>query len=210
MLDAIGALRGSPMRIVYGGGQEADPVEGIMRLAAAIRRAQAADPIDLRIVSRFGHAAIGSEDLRPDQAALVGFARVIPQEQPNIRCAIVDLDETTDGAYLAAVLSAPAPDPLTAIRGSRLWRQAFERRRPDPSASPRLRQGGVYLITGGLGRIGLALAEHLVRTVKAGVVLVGRSKPSQRSRRGSTPSSAAAGACSSRPPTSRTSRRCRT
>lgn len=42
-------------------------------------------------------------------------------------------------------------------------------------ARPRLRQGGAYLITGGLGGIGLALAEHLARTQQARLALVGRS-----------------------------------
>src|SRR5262249_16281694 len=37
------------------------------------------------------------------------------------------------------------------------------------------RRGGTYLITGGLGQIGLALAEHLARTVRPNLVLVGRS-----------------------------------
>ena len=38
-----------------------------------------------------------------------------------------------------------------------------------------LRQGGVYLLTGGLGGVGLELAEHLARTVRARLVLTGRS-----------------------------------
>lgn len=41
--------------------------------------------------------------------------------------------------------------------------------------SPRLREEGVYLITGGLGGIGLTLAEYLVKTVRARLVLTGRS-----------------------------------
>ena len=43
-----------------------------------------------------------------------------------------------------------------------------------------LRQQGVYLITGGLGHIGLALAERLARSVRARLVLVGRSTPPPR------------------------------
>ncbi len=38
-----------------------------------------------------------------------------------------------------------------------------------------MRQQGVYLITGGLGRIGLDLAEHLAVTAAAKLVLVGRT-----------------------------------
>ena len=37
-----------------------------------------------------------------------------------------------------------------------------------------LRQGGTYLITGGLGGIALALAEHLAKDFQAKLVLVSR------------------------------------
>ncbi|HLO89373.1 MAG TPA: KR domain-containing protein, partial [Nostocaceae cyanobacterium] len=39
----------------------------------------------------------------------------------------------------------------------------------------RLRTKGVYLITGGLGGVGLALAEYLAKTVQARLILLGRS-----------------------------------
>jgi NAD(P)-dependent dehydrogenase (short-subunit alcohol dehydrogenase family) len=38
-----------------------------------------------------------------------------------------------------------------------------------------LREGGVYLITGGLGAIGFALAEYLAITARAKLALIGRS-----------------------------------
>ncbi len=38
-----------------------------------------------------------------------------------------------------------------------------------------LRPGGVYLITGGLGKLGLTLAEYFSKTVQAKLVLIGRS-----------------------------------
>jgi thioesterase domain-containing protein/NAD(P)-dependent dehydrogenase (short-subunit alcohol dehydrogenase family)/acyl carrier protein len=44
---------------------------------------------------------------------------------------------------------------------------------PGSSVTP-LREGGVYLITGGLGRVGLLFAEHLARKAKAKLVLLGR------------------------------------
>ena len=43
------------------------------------------------------------------------------------------------------------------------------------SEIPRLKQRGIYLITGGLGGIGLIVAEHLAREFNARLVLVSRS-----------------------------------
>ena len=46
--------------------------------------------------------------------------------------------------------------------------------------STRLRKGGVYLITGGLGNIGLEFAEALAARVQAKLVLIGRSQFPER------------------------------
>ncbi|WP_255211058.1 SDR family NAD(P)-dependent oxidoreductase, partial [Methylogaea oryzae] len=45
---------------------------------------------------------------------------------------------------------------------------------------PPLKQQGVYLITGGLGGIGLSLARYLAQTVQAKLVLTGRTAPPPR------------------------------
>ena len=61
------------------------------------------------------------------------------------------------------------------LRGPHRWVQCFEPvHLPSPSA-PVLRQEGVYFITGGLGGVGLTLAEYLRKTRKAKLVLLGRS-----------------------------------
>ena len=52
---------------------------------------------------------------------------------------------------------------------------------PVPGARNWLRPGGVYLVTGGLGGIGLELMEHLARHAKARLVSVGRSPMPQES-----------------------------
>ncbi|MEM9510655.1 MAG: SDR family NAD(P)-dependent oxidoreductase [Cyanobacteria bacterium P01_E01_bin.35] len=66
---------------------------------------------------------------------------------------------------------------MIAYRGNNRWLQSFEPVRLEPfiEEKPRLRKEGVYLITGGLGGIGLILAEHLAKTVQAKLILTGRS-----------------------------------
>ncbi|GAT69455.1 acyl transferase [Planomonospora sphaerica] len=71
------------------------------------------------------------------------------------------------------------PSPVV-LRSGRRWVRGYE---PVPVAAPAprdgapegLREGGVYLVTGGLGGIGLTLAEDLARRVRARLVLLGRS-----------------------------------
>jgi NAD(P)-dependent dehydrogenase (short-subunit alcohol dehydrogenase family)/acyl carrier protein len=64
-----------------------------------------------------------------------------------------------------------------AYRDGQRWVRTFEPARLEVGAgcARRLRERGVYLITGGCGGIGLTLAEELARTVRARLVLTGRS-----------------------------------
>ena len=75
-------------------------------------------------------------------------------------------------------------DSVIAYRGNHRWVQHFEPARLEgvetlhcnvSTSIPSLRAGGVYLITGGLGGIGLVLAAYLAQQVQAKLVLIGRS-----------------------------------
>jgi amino acid adenylation domain-containing protein len=163
----------------------ADSFWNLANLARAIRESDLTQPISVRVLSRRAFAVTGDEVLIPNNATLVGLCRVIPQEQPNIRCSMIDIvdDPAHDAAIDALFAACDAVDgePVVALRGTKLWKQTFEPRptRPLDSASSPLRRDGVYLLTGGLGRVGLALADYLVRSVGARVVLVGRSAAPQ-------------------------------
>ena len=75
-------------------------------------------------------------------------------------------------------MSADFSDPVIAYRGRQRWVQTFEAMRIDKArgATPRLREGGVYLITGGLGQIGFLLAQALAEQARARLVLTGRRR----------------------------------
>jgi NAD(P)-dependent dehydrogenase (short-subunit alcohol dehydrogenase family) len=69
-----------------------------------------------------------------------------------------------------------AGPPVVALRGTERWVPDYVPNPPPAEAmAPELRSDGCYLITGGLGGIGLAVAEHLARKRAVGLVLVGRS-----------------------------------
>ncbi|SFO04772.1 Acyl transferase domain-containing protein [Variovorax sp. PDC80] len=126
----------------------------------------------------------GLESLNPAKSMLHGPCKVLPQEFPDIDCQLIDVVlPEGDGAALdrlagqvLAESRAAEPPALVAYRGPHRWQLAFEPAAGDEGASvQRLRKQGVYLITGGLGGIGLALAERLAREWQARLVLVGRS-----------------------------------
>ena len=131
---------------------------------------------ELMVTSNSLHKVLGDEQLVPAKATLLGPCRVIPQEYPNVTCRNIDV--TLDSVQLVDELKANVADKIVAYRNGRRWVQTFERVRLDATkgAPPRLREKGVYLIAGGLGGVGLEIAEYLARTVHARLVLLGRTR----------------------------------
>jgi NAD(P)-dependent dehydrogenase (short-subunit alcohol dehydrogenase family) len=67
--------------------------------------------------------------------------------------------------------------PIAAYRRGHRWLESLEPVRLNEvgvRGPSRLRDRGVYLITGGLGGVGLTLADYLARAVRARLVLIGR------------------------------------
>ncbi|UCH97515.1 MAG: SDR family NAD(P)-dependent oxidoreductase, partial [Candidatus Aminicenantes bacterium] len=70
-----------------------------------------------------------------------------------------------------------SPGIYIAYRNNRQWVRTYEQAPLEMTGQESLvlKEKGVYLVTGGLGGIGLVLAEYLARTVKARLVLTGRT-----------------------------------
>ncbi len=154
-------------------------------LAQALSKQNVTDELQIVVVSNGIQAVTGEEALHPEKATILGPVKTIGQEYPNINCRSIDvvLPPSTTGnqhkfiEQLLAELTNPSEDKVIAYRGKHRWVQSFEsvRLNKPTDETLRLRKGGVYLITGGLGNIGLILAEYLAKTVQAKLILVGRS-----------------------------------
>jgi acyl transferase domain-containing protein len=163
-------------------------------LAKALARYAIKETIQVGVISTNLQAVTGAEPLDPCKGTVLGAARVISQEVPNLRCRCIDLlqleIEQEPEALAKLIIAELTTEPFHAVvayRGNRRWIQIFDRIQLAPAAlteESRLRNGGVYVITGGLGRIGLAIAEYLSQKVKARLVLIGRSPLPDRSQWG--------------------------
>jgi amino acid adenylation domain-containing protein len=148
----------------------------LVTLGQALGRRPAAGPLRLTVVSDGLHRLPGDRAPRPEKALLFGPCRVLPQEIPGVRCRSVDLSVLdVEGAVetILAELSTAASEDVVAWRGDDRWVPEHEPVEP-AVGEPRLRERGVYLITGGTGGIGLTLAERLAERVRARLVLVSR------------------------------------
>ncbi len=145
------------------------------------------DSVDINVISNAAHSVLPSDSPCPEKATLLGPCNVIGLEFPNISCKNVDIEispQEMDVGILMAEILSPADYQVVAYRNGQRWAKSYE---PAPLGAPvpeelPVRQGGVYLITGGLGGIGLTLADFLAREYQAKLVLTARSELPDRER----------------------------
>jgi NAD(P)-dependent dehydrogenase (short-subunit alcohol dehydrogenase family) len=150
-------------------------------LAQALDACGLNGPIGLAVLTSHVHEVDGSERICPDNAMVLGPCKVIGMEHPNIRARSIDLavggDSRWLGKALANDLCAPWMEPVVAYRGRYRWAQAFDQVPVGDRAESTtlVRDSGVYVIAGGLGLVGLEIADYLARTARAKLVLLGRN-----------------------------------
>ncbi len=135
----------------------------------------------------------------PEKATHDGPCMVAPHEYPGLTCTSIDLDYSGKSSKRAGVfsrkrssvkafegvllqeLSGKAANSRIAYRTGTRFELSY-RKCPDSRESrvhsrdlPGVVQGGVYLITGGLGGLGLTVAESMALTSDVHLLLVSRS-----------------------------------
>jgi acyl transferase domain-containing protein len=116
----------------------------------------------------------------PGSGELHGLARALPAELDGSECRCIDVELSENDSQpliqqLLDELSTRGAGLTVAYRRSVRWQKGWTPAPLRPSSQSPFRTGGVYLITGGVGGIGYALAKHLLHNYGARVALVGRT-----------------------------------
>ena len=129
----------------------------------------------------FGRASLdvtGTEDLDPEGATLSGISAVIPLEYPSLTCRHIDIEPGHPGV-VSQILSEIRTDNATNLsvwRDGERWLRSWK---PldlaEPADGKSIPPGGTYLITGGTGSMGMAIAEYMAEHGACHLVLTGRS-----------------------------------
>jgi acyl transferase domain-containing protein/thioesterase domain-containing protein len=154
-------------------------------LAQALGELDDAPAMQLDVFSNGLHRVMDTDVTQPEKSLLLGPVRVMPREYSFLETRSLDLDWTPGSDAVSEVqldvwmkvLSSPLEAPVLAIRDGQIF---------SPTATPLalandidegsiLPEHGVVLITGGLGGLGLTIAEHYAQQAKAKLVLLGRS-----------------------------------
>ena len=189
--DVAGAVReaGGPCGVVDLRGLDLDDesagddrlAEHCQAVADVVRALSASEQsTPLWLITRAAQPAGETPTLSVAQAALLGLGRVIAEEHRDCFGGLVDLDPAAPVAEQAARLldrlAALESEDEVAIRGGQPLVPRLVRRRGGARATPlRWRADATYLITGGLGSLGLAVARWMVREGARRLVLLGRT-----------------------------------
>ncbi|MBX3272370.1 MAG: SDR family NAD(P)-dependent oxidoreductase [Sandaracinaceae bacterium] len=174
-------------------------------LAQALADESVPGPLHLSVILNGLMQVDGEPVAYPDKATALGPVKVVPRELEGVTASLVDVElprqsERLFGGTLRMAivdpfsgrrrveqeldalvdrleeeLRSPPKSALVAWRGPKRFEQMLDATALPPAARPPLRQGGCYLITGGLGGLGLTFAEWLAREAKAKLVLLSRS-----------------------------------
>lgn len=158
---------------------------GVVQEAAHWKQAA---PPRLWLVTCGAHAVSASDtQLAVTQAPLWGFGRTLSQEMPGMWGGLVDLDPQESSAdqalRLGQALRGFSAGAEVAVRAGEWF---APRLTPSPADETfqkplRLRTNASYLITGGLGDLGLTVARWLVDQGARRVILLGRTPLPSRS-----------------------------
>jgi acyl transferase domain-containing protein/acyl carrier protein len=161
------------------------PFHSPVAFAQALAGVELAERVHLDVLTAGTRDVIGGDVTRPGHATAVGVVAVLPLELPAALSAR-HLDAATPGdlAALATEVAVPPSGEqgeTVALRNGRRWVPGLAPV-PLPEEAPVLRTGGVYLVTGGLGGIGITVAEDLATRYRAKLVLLTRTGLPPRDR----------------------------
>ena len=158
-------------------------LDGTQRLFRAAADAELAGSI--WVVTHGAQRATDSDTVAPEQSALWGFCRAAALEFPQVWGGLVDLSRDSADQWPALIryLANPAEDQI-ALRGNAVRVPRLVRRtdQPDPEKLV-VRSGATYLVTGGLGSIGLEIAGYLAAHGAEHLVLTSRRTPDDDTER---------------------------
>jgi myxalamid-type polyketide synthase MxaE and MxaD len=183
---ALAVASGLPLAVVQLSGSEASAgAEGAIEACASVVATlqalsrQATASVRLFVVTRGGQAAgdDGQAASLP-QAALWGLGRVAAEEHPDLWGGLVDLDpgearERSAEALTTELRRPQLPGEVALRRGAVLVPRLVPLLAP--SAAPvAFRRDAAYLVTGGLGGLGLVVARWMAERGARRIVLLGR------------------------------------
>lgn len=153
----------------------------LVHLLTAMDAAAWDSPVSLRVVAACTQRVAENDPVTFSRAPLRSLLKTAAQEIPWLRCHHLDLeigDSSGNAQRIVDEIDGDTADPDAAYRGGyRLVPRLVPVHGADGALRvPQFATGGLYVLTGGLGGIGVEIARHLLTHYGAKVLLLGRSR----------------------------------
>ena len=127
----------------------------------------------------------GSDPVEPVKASLHGAMRTLALEMPWVSAKLIDFSANTAVSCLRDELCRDDGQLVVALRGRRRWLPGEVPLQVAPGSAAAVRRNGVYVITGGLGGLGLEMTRGLAASGACPrITLLGRRVPAGEADRG--------------------------
>lgn len=153
-------------------------VFSLFYLYKAIHGSEIEKEIDVVLISKYVNKVTGEEEqINPENSSMFGLGKAVRKEHPNILCRCIDIDRHTDISQIIAGINSGENFHQIALRKGKRYIEVLTRVDSDTlhDEKTEIRDGGVYLITGGTGGIGIEVASFIASKNKVKLVLVSRS-----------------------------------
>lgn len=159
-----------------------------IKLCYGLQKSFFSEEIEIVVVGSrlldFNKTDIPSNITEAGRTVIHGPLKVLPQECPNFSTKCIDTDNSSIASSILACITSTASGTMAILKDGILHKQVFEKVEVHDSVPSqcRIKKHGTYLITGGLGDIGLTLASYLCSNFDAKVYLTSRSQFPDRTK----------------------------
>lgn len=150
----------------------------LFELIQALLRIKLSNTVNVVLISDPVYQVTGKEtELKPENAPMFGFSKVTGIESSRIKCKCLDIDNETRIEEIAKEIFISNKDLMVAYRNGIRYVEVLGEMEAKPPRGNNmvLRSDGVYVITGGLGGIGIEIAKRMASREKVNIALINRS-----------------------------------
>ena len=142
--------------------------------------------VKLLFISNHIQSVLSNDLIAYEKSPVLGLLKTIPQELPWLDCRHIDLtfgEVEKNGDYILQELQVYSKEREIAYRNGQRFVTRLQK--VDLSKEPKhpipFQQGGTYLVSGGLGGVGVEIAKYLLQHYQARLLLIGRTPLPEKS-----------------------------
>ncbi|BAZ48116.1 AMP-dependent synthetase and ligase [Nostoc sp. NIES-4103] len=162
-------------------------IYSLLFLVQALAKIQGSEhAVKLQVISSHAQFTSSADKIAYEKSTLMGFLKTIPLELSWLQCRHIDLEVASvevNAQHILRELRVASSDTEIAYRQNRRFVSSLGKvdMSQQPTQEIPLKQGGTYLVTGGLGGIGTYLCQYLMKEYSAKLIIVGRTEFPNRS-----------------------------